>query len=293
MVEDRVSVWSERFGDGYVKQESMSDKDSGSAKRMSYSKIDTYVGCPYRYKKVYVDRAVKTPPSVYVVFGDFVHCVLEDFCDILKDNNNQFPDNVSATVTASWKSAGEKRGISHIFMHESRQMISDFSKLMRKSAPFEIIDNERSFKLDVGQYKFTGKVDQIIKTNGDLVVRDYKTNKTVKYLLEKPLQLKIYAIAMSQDLRIPVTDIKCSYVMLREGAKEYKMAFTQSDIDDTRSYLESVCNQIDLSAETGEYKAVVGPLCPYCPVVGQCPAAMANSRVMTKYAELKAEGKVF
>ena len=260
--------------------------------RLSYSKIDTFKKCPLQFAHIYVFKDVATKDSEALRYGEFLHSILEDLGQLVKNNGNIIPDNISSVATESWKKHGSAQRIPGSLMQESRGILSSYGKILRGDHGYSIIGNEHKFDMVVGGFKITGKIDQILEKNGGLLIRDFKTNKNMKYLLDDLLQLKIYVLATAKELNISPDKIMASFMFLRFDCDERPKRFSADDIIETEIYLEAVGHQIGDAMASGKYKAIMGPLCPYCAAIDKCPAAQSTSWIMRRFTQLKAEGKL-
>ena len=64
----------------------------------------------------------------------------------------------------------------------------------------EIVDVERNFTMNLGNYSITGFIDRIDRNGDDYIIWDYKTSKSTisENELKKDLQLLIYDMAISE-----------------------------------------------------------------------------------------------
>ena len=260
--------------------------------RLSYTKIDTFKKCPLQFAHIYVLKDVVSKDSEALRYGEFLHSILEDLGQLVKNSGNVIPDNISSVATESWKRHGSAQRISSDLMRESRGILSSYGKILRGDHGYNIIGNEHKFDMKINGFKITGKIDQILEKGGDILIRDFKTNKNMKYLLDDPLQLKIYVLATAKELGISPDKIMASFMFLRFDCDEKPRRFSSDDILETEYYLEAIGHQIDDAMTSGDYKAVLGPLCPYCAAIDLCPAAKGTFWIMRKNAQLKAEGKL-
>lgn len=260
--------------------------------RLSYTKIDTFKKCPRQFMHVYVDKDVETKDSEAIRYGEFLHSVLEDVGEIIRTNGNKIPDNLPTLATQSWLKHAATYRISSPLKDESREILSSYGKKLREDHGYSIIGNEHKFDIKIGEFVITGKIDQILEKDDTLLIRDYKTNKQMKYLLNDPLQLKIYVLAIAKELNVSPDKIMASFMFLRFDCDEQPKKFSEEEILETELFLEAIGIQIKDAVTTRNFKPVTGPLCPYCPAIAKCPAAQSASWIMRRYAALKEEGKV-
>ena len=260
--------------------------------RLSYTKIDTYKKCPKQFMHIYVDKDVESKDSEALRYGEFLHGVLEDICEVVRANDNVMPDNISNIATETWKKKALSYRISPQLKEESRGIISSFGKVLRNNDGYKIIGNEHVFNMKIGEFTFTGKIDQVLERDDTMLIRDYKTNKEQKYLLQDPLQLRMYVLATAKELNMSPDRIMASFMFLRFNCDEEPKSFSSKELKETELWLESMGHKIKDSIAKRDFKPVLGPLCPYCPAIDKCPAAQSTGWIMKKYRELKAQGKV-
>jgi len=260
--------------------------------RLSYTKIDMFKKCPKQFMHVYVDKDVESKDTEAIRYGEFLHSVLEDIGELVRNNNNEIPDNIKAAATESWKKYATSYKIPPHLLDESREILSSYGKVLRGDHGYTIIGNEHKFDINIGDFVITGKIDQILEKEDTLLIRDYKTNKQMKYLMQDPLQLKIYVLAIAKELNISPEKIMASFMFLRFDCDEQPRQFTTEEIKDTELFLELMGLEIREAIENRNFKAVTGPLCPYCPAIDKCSAAQSTGWIMKKYYELRAEGKI-
>lgn len=260
--------------------------------RLSYTKIDTFKKCPYQFKRLYIDKDIVVKDSEALRYGSFLHTVLEDIGEAVKENNNEIPDDIKTTASESWRKNIKKYAISKGLQEESRGILYSYGQKIRNDRTYKIIGNERKFDMKIGEFLVTGKIDQILENDKHMLIRDFKTNKDAKYLKADPLQLKMYALAVSKELGIDPEKIQTSFMFLRLDCDEFTQSFSKEELDETEEYLKSIGYAIKKATETKTFKASPGPLCPYCPVLTQCDEAKAQAWIMRKYSALVLEGKV-
>ncbi|MDR1928652.1 MAG: PD-(D/E)XK nuclease family protein [Endomicrobium sp.] len=161
--------------------------------KISYSRINTYLFCPYKYKFVYLDN-IRTPANPDVTFGHIIHKSLEKF-----HYNNKYSRNILFTCyNNSWRNDGFISS-QQIFEYYKRgeRLLENYYKTFCKSKT-EILYVEKAFNTNIREYKFIGIIDRIDKhIDGAYEIIDYKTHLKIwnQEKIDKDLQLSLYAYA--------------------------------------------------------------------------------------------------
>lgn len=185
-------------------------------KKFSFSQIQTYRECPYRYK---LSNIVKLPGegSPSLTFGSVIHETLERFYKRLIELNNTTQDSlfeksgrgpdgkvVAPTLeellsifSDAWRSGGYKSvRQKEDFFDKGKVLLTDFYKKHTQnwSVPVAV---EARFNIVLGDNVITGKIDRIEKNiSGEVIIYDYKTGKPKEKLeTDDKDQLLIYQMA--------------------------------------------------------------------------------------------------
>lgn len=160
----------------------------------SYSRINTYKNCPLAFKMQYID-CLPSVENAFSQWGSFCHSIIEryytgklEFWDLSgvyekeysKNVKLKFPPNAYVDLNERYY----KSGLEYFIDFED-----DYEDC-------EILGVESDFLTDIGQYKFTGKIDLIVRDKTGIVVIDNKSKKEVKTKKEKDefmKQLYIYS----------------------------------------------------------------------------------------------------
>ncbi|MDR3195369.1 MAG: PD-(D/E)XK nuclease family protein [Endomicrobium sp.] len=166
--------------------------------KISYSRVNAYLFCPYKYKLVYLDN-FHVPVNSDITFGHIIHKTLEQFHggrDWSRDVLFEFYDK-------SWKNDGFKDP-QQIFEYYRRgnQILENYYASFCETKS-EVLYVEKSFDANIGKYKFVGIIDRIDKhTDGTYEIMDYKTHAQIwkQERVDKDLQLTFYAYACKNVL---------------------------------------------------------------------------------------------
>lgn len=240
--------------------------------KISVSASKTYVQCARKYFYSYIERR-PSKPQEHLHLGKFVHATLEDFHNAMMEDKDL---DWAATLTEKFKAQlttlnKDGTGLEYPLLPESKQraheMLVTYLGMLRKDGMPEVLSNERSFAIDLGDnIVVRGFIDRIDRDKeGGYIVRDYKTGRS-KYLDE--FQLLIYCLPLLEDE--PDLEIfKGDYIMLGENSKHLPYTFTRTDVDRAVAKIKKIANQIRTD-QTWDPKPSF--LCGWCDFEDICPA---------------------
>ena len=231
----------------------------------SYSSLEYYLTCPYRYKliKVY-GIALQTNP--FFEFGKIIHAVLSfvnsnygngnhiEYPDIEKYYNYAFDHyfrkpNLPAYVVSKQRNRGLK-----IISNYFEQKKDWLSKVHSVESDFEYI---------IGRCLVKGRYDLMLSDKRNRVhIIDFKTGHEHPYL-RTDFQMQIYALAGTKQLNLPVEKTIVYYL---EDGKEVPFNVTDEFIDTADKTLTNVIDGI-LSKD---FHATPGKVCTRCEVKLYC-----------------------
>jgi len=161
--------------------------------KISYSRISTYLFCPYKYKLIYIDNQY-IPVNADIIFGQIIHKTLEQYHS---RNGKDLPE-LTECYDASWKNEGfESPQQSFEYYRRGMEMLENYFKSFSTS-DVKILYTEKSFDANIGKYRFVGIIDRIDEhPDGKKEIMDYKTHAKVwtQERIDKDLQLTLYAYA--------------------------------------------------------------------------------------------------
>ena len=262
-------------------------------KALSYSKINSYERCPYQFKLAYIlEIPTKSAPSLS--FGQTIHSTLHKFYKEVQTLNSA--EQTSLFAPKSYLPAGEAGDLSPktgeikvptfdelIKMYEEswmeggyknkkqkddyykkgKEILKTFYKLEENNWTVPIV-LEGFFKIKIGDYFFTGRIDRIDKTsNGSLEIVDYKTGQAKEKITgDDKNQLLIYQLA-SQTL----TEYKnfgqvgnLTYYYLEESIKQSFLG-TPEELEKLKDKILEVMEKI----KSGDFSATPSDhVCRHC-----------------------------
>jgi len=183
--------------------------------RISYSKIKTYLECPYKYKLCYIEKIPQKPKS-YFKFSSLIHKVLHKYHFYHRKVNL---DKLLLYYERAWR---EKKNTSY---EEGRKILINYYYKMRNRLPYSL---EKRFSVRAGENILVGKIDRIDKVKDNFEIIDYKINKDIPTQegVRNSLQLNFYTLIFFYLTGIIPS--KAGFYLLRYG----KLIFTKKDRQD-------------------------------------------------------------
>ncbi len=187
-------------------------------KTFSFSQLHLFEEDPYQYK---IERILKIPQkgSPHFSFGQSMHLTLQRFYELLSERNSISQSSLfdTAPVTKTeglsvptveemmslfeqswipdWYESREQR---EEYYHKGKEIVSEYYK--KHDGTWRIpLFLESGFKIKLGEYTVTGKIDRIDRReDGLLEIMDYKTGSPKKKLeAHDKEQLLLYQMAVS------------------------------------------------------------------------------------------------
>jgi len=193
-------------------------------KYFSFSQISLFEKCPLEYKYRYIMR-LPAPGSGVQSFGITIHTTLEKYLGLYKQTMNA-PDlfgNPGAPALPSLETLKKLYEQSWLDdWYESRAQMDEYKKI-----GFRILGDfyedcqthspkpkylEKSFKLKLGRYYFSGKIDRADETAEGLRIIDYKTGSARNIERVDKKQLLSYQWAARDALGEKVADLQYWYL---------------------------------------------------------------------------------
>lgn len=182
---------------------------------ISYSRVNTYRTCPWKYKLVYED-GLHTPPNPFISLGLSIHRALDDF----HKRNGASLDELLESYNQAWVNEGFlSPQQTQEFYERGQRMLEDYWKRSAGRAS-EILCLEKEFSFRLGKNTLRGIIDRIDRhPDGAIEIIDYKTHAELwtQEKVDSDLQLSLYALACRRMLgKMPAT---VSYYFLARDCK--------------------------------------------------------------------------
>ncbi len=228
----------------------------GDGLALSASDIETYRGCPLRYKFARVLR-VPQEPTLNQRFGILVHQVLERYHQFAGDSL----DELLMLLDAGWRRGGFGDS------DEERQLRAKAGVALRRyhervaEEPVEPVWFERAFSFRMGAHTLRGRVDRVDRlADGGYELIDYKTGRPRSAsALREDVQLSLYAVGAreawqldagqqaylyvldDEKVRVPSSQIDAAWIA--DTVEQVADGILAQDFEPTPSY--AVCSMCD------------------------------------------------
>jgi RecB family exonuclease len=224
----------------------------------SFSKIDTFEQCKYKFKLQYIDKVEVPSSNIHLERGTLFHHLLEHTNHFSRDCS-KFPD-----IQLKLISKEEKQNIIDKYNAFIR------SPMYQRLSSLPVIGNEIEFGLDkslnpINYYNkdciIRGKIDLLsISENNDILIVDWKTGKVkTKSNIPNTNQLTLYAIWVFKVFGREKTTGIFSYVEHDNVFNEYEF-----DIKQLPEYAQAFGKKISAIEKEEIFEKKVTKLCDWC-----------------------------
>lgn len=250
----------------------------------SYTSLETFKQCPYKYKLVYIDKHYIRCDTIATMFGSLVHKIEENIGKALIDENEikyqeliSFFDNEVLKIKNTFKDDfyqldKSSRTYEDKALFYRNEAIYRLEQRVKKSG-LKVIACEKEFFLNYNNVLFHGFIDRILQDkDGNYIIEDIKTysKPLTKSQLKNPLQFIIYKAALSS---IGV-NVKCSYDLpLCDRVQEVHI-----DNLDIRDLLKEI--------DSSDFHPCPSPLCHWCIFSGTFPKQPEEAKGLCPYYSL-------
>ena len=204
----------------------------GAGLALSASDIETYRGCPLRYKFARVLR-IPTEQTLHQRFGIAVHQVLERY----HSDGGQTLEQLLELLEAGWRKGGFDDGEPERLLHEKARVALRRYHARLHGQDSEPVWFERSFSFRLGPHHLRGRVDRVdrlmaagsgtgagdheasgeggaVDEGAEYELIDYKTSRPkTATQLKDDIQLSLYALAAREDWRLESSRQAYYYVL--------------------------------------------------------------------------------
>lgn len=199
------------------------------SEKFSYSKLDTFVQCGFKYKLRYVDRHFLYTDSIATEVGTAIHRAEEAVANALMKNEPIDYTTIKNTLIISIMKIRNKYPEAFLEKDKSNRTYEEklntyltegiyrLEKQIKYHTGYQVIAAEQAFEFEFNGALFTGSIDRIIydKNLDKWIIQDVKTYaipvdyEKIKHL---PLQFTVYVLALAKLYNITdFTKISCQY----------------------------------------------------------------------------------
>jgi putative RecB family exonuclease len=249
--------------------------------KITPSKVAAWKDCPRRYRMAYVDRP--TPPRggafAHSTLGAVVHNALRAFFEL--PVHARTPDAAAALVGKHWNDEGFA-GPSQAATYRDLAAEWVAGYVAERDVTEDPVGLERWVSAPIGTIVAEGRVDRIDERDGELVIVDYKTGRSVLTTDDARASqaLALYVLAARRTLRRPCRRVELHH--LPSGTVAV-WEHSEESLTRHRTRAEEVAEEFSLATDTlragGDpdvlFPPHVGRQCSWCDFRRSCPEGQA------------------
>lgn len=244
----------------------------------SYSRLNTFDNCRYRYKFQYIDKIPPGPTTIEAFMGSRVHDALEEWYGRRALGESVGLHELIEAYRESWRSKWRddvrivKRGMTaeHYRNTGERGLITYYQTTGRDD-PTETLAMELRVHIPLSDDSgpaMMGYVDRLARAeDGALEIHDYKTTSRLpseRDVGDDP-QLALYQIGVQREFpKAPAIRLIRHYLNFGQQHR------SQVDSEALRQLRESTKERIHMAQACVEFPPNVTPLCRWCPYQDRC-----------------------
>ena len=189
--------------------------------RNSYTSLETFKQCPYKYKLIYIDKHFIKCDTIATKFGSLIHSIEEKIGNDLKEGKEIDYNQLTSFFDTEVLNIKNEFKEDFYSLDKSNRTYEDKALYYRNEAIYrlenrikkdnlKVVACEKEFYLIYNNVLFHGFIDRILKDkNNNYIIEDIKTySKPLnKCSLTNPLQFIIYSLAFSSISK----NIICNY----------------------------------------------------------------------------------
>lgn len=281
-VDDDLAVADEHLGLG----------NDYRPRHLSPSSAALYQQCPRKWRHRYVDR-LPDPPGEPALVGTFAHLVLEHLLQLPAGQRSQ--DAAKKLARKHWPEIEREPD------YEALRLTADQAKSFRWKAweaiaglwaleepdDTEVHATEHEVQVDIAGVPFRGIIDRVDIVRDSLVITDYKSGKAPsERFRNKPLkQVLLYAAAVQATFGRQPLGARLHYL----GQRTLSVRVTPSNLGAAVHELSSTWSSLIDDCERNEFAVSTGPLCAWCPFVGECPEGQQEVLARVEAGSVRAD----
>ena len=277
--------------------------------KFSYSKLNTYESCPWKYKLQYIDHHFIDSSTIANEFGTLIHFIEETIAnDIIANNHEPYfmiDDNKYIDLFINCGVEGhpiqdilgarkikekypeafyekDKYGFSYddkanIYLNYGIYRLRDF---LANNRHLRIIGVETPFDIRYEDKIFHGFIDRVFKdtVTNQIIIEDIKTWQNIKgHDLVTPLQFVFYTQAAQEIFNVQEDAISCFYELPLAG--ERHQAGTKGYMKRGAKKIAKLLDAINAK----DYTPKPTPLCHWCSFSDTCPTQPEEGKNLCPY----------
>ena len=266
-----------------------------STNNYSYSKLDTYQQCPFKFKLKYIDDYYVYSGSMATELGTAIHSCEEHIAKAIQGNETidylkLKNDLMVLLTTLKYKYPNDfdeldksGRTVTDKVMAYLNKDIYNLEQFMKEHPTYQIVGIEQNFQLAYeNDIVFNGFIDRVFyDTAADhYYIQDIKTYAIPieSRKLSTPLQFVIYAKAAEQLYNCSEAQITCQYYLpFCNGL--IQTVISSGFIDRGLQKISTIFE--DIKAQ--QFKPCPTPLCNWCEYCATNPSAPDESKYLCPY----------
>lgn len=281
--------------------------------RYSYSKLDTFIQCPMKYKLKYIDGNYVDSEAIALEIGTIIHKVMElkheklvagdevDYGKLLTICKNGTVENhqkllgvveLEEKYSDIFNEVNKKSGMTY---HDKLNNFCDYLvndkdledgwKTLDTEVKFEFVYNDRCIL-----HGFIDRVD--INEKGEIRVIDYKTANKIYDTKDLPTALQMFIYCLACEEMYSKTPVAFIYDMVFLGEKQN--ALTKGYRKRGIAKLEKTLDAIEAAdSEGGSELCKPTPLCYYCDYSPTNPNSFPLNQLCPRYSLWRPDKKTF
>lgn len=260
----------------------------------SYSKLDTYQQCPFKFKLRYIDGNYVHSDSINTEIGTAIHSCEEQIALAIKNNQPIDYVQIKNQLILKMFELQTLYPVELFELDKSNRTFADkiywylqtgiyrLEQYMKAHPTYIIAGAEQQFKIIYkNKQTFGGFIDRIFydTATNTYIIQDIKTYAVPveEDKLTTPLQFVIYTLAVQELYNCDPSKIKC----------QYYLPFCDLTQDaGTSSYLKRGITKLDKlfnSIESNDFTPNPCPLCNWCEFSKTNPAATEDFKLLCPY----------
>lgn len=263
------------------------------AENFSYTKIDTYHQCGFKYKLVYIDNHFFKMDSLATEFGTLIHATEESIGKAIQIQNPinyiDLKNNIIKTAYELQYKYKNEWSIPDKSDRTYQQKIYEYlesgiyrlEKFIQEHPSFEIVGLEQKFQINYKGNLFKGFIDRVFKDTqkNKYLIQDIKTypQPVEKSKLKVPLQFVIYVLAAKELYGCSDNDILCQYDLpicnqtqdagdfgfMEKGSRDLDLFFNNISSNKFEPNPTPLCHWCQFSKTNPNHPIEAENLCPY------------------------------